>query len=318
MDLRPFSRRTSEMKSCALIWASLVALLPAAAVPAAAQSKAEGAGCAIYQTTARAVSAGAVPVIRAELLTDIDLALQCLVPLLDELDKRPGRPAFRPAERAQYLSVTGALRSMISSALASDDAAAELHKAALERFKAGGSVGEPPVLPSSRLRAFIDAFRERDNTRVASVLVHALRDEERTLRANALLILSNVVDNRTVCVALDHLYDPELLTPVHGRTARANLLAVVQIVAPWAYRDTYLNIEKVVDYTEPRVESGDPGLAYTHKVLQIIRERLGRQRPDSNKAVCLPKNQRDCYSYVAEKASKEQLRYPGPRCPPPD
>jgi hypothetical protein len=54
------------------------------------------------------------------------------------------------------------------------------------------------------------------------------------------LILANVIDNTTVCVPIDHLYDPSI--SINGR---ANLLSVVSVVAPWAYRQKYDNISKV-------------------------------------------------------------------------
>jgi hypothetical protein len=125
-----------------------------------------------------------------------------------------------------------------------------------------------------------------------------------------LLILANVVDNRTVCVEIDQLYDEKIgLTPF-GVKGRANLLAVVSVVAPWAYRETYENIENMIDVITGTLDESDPAIQQTRDIVKNIDQRLKRQTDESNKAQCLPADERDCYRYSPEWAKKTQLRYP--------
>lgn len=290
--------------------AALLAISLTFAVPAASQSRTDN--CAPYDAASRSGAGGSVSVIPPGMLTDPDVALPCLVRLIERLDTRDKRPAFQPQDRAAYMSLTGALRTMITNAIAEDEAAKLRYQAELKKAAEGNLSTDAIKPPPSRLRYFIETYRKFDSTRSASVLVDAVRGDDRAMRSNALLVLVNVVDNTTVCVAIDHLYDKDLLNSDHGTTGRANLLAVISIVAPWAYRETYSNIERVHKYTSARVDDGDGSLKYTSEVLVNIRKRLDRQTDSSNRAVCLPDDERQCYSYRPQKATREQLAYPGP------
>jgi hypothetical protein len=83
------------------------------------------------------------------------------------------------------------------------------------------------VQAARKTKTFIDAFRKLDNLRATKVLVYAVRSNDQAARSNALLILANVINNATVCVAIDHLYDTKIAQTPFGNTGRANLLAVL-------------------------------------------------------------------------------------------
>jgi hypothetical protein len=112
-----------------------------------------------------------------------------------------------------------------------------------------------------------------------------------------LLILANVIDNRTVCVPLDHLYDSRLGSKEIDYSVRgqANLMAVVSVVAPWAYRENYDNIQTMVNVLGPKI---DPSLKQTLDILKNIQTRLNSQTNENNKGVPLPDYAKDCAKYV--------------------
>jgi hypothetical protein len=289
----------------------LALIVSVAVYPAAAQQMPSADACNGYVAATQTGLSGSVPVVPASMLTRLDVALPCLIRIIESLDGKRKLPTFDPDVRSQFLSATGALRTIISQAIAFDEAA----KARVDEKKAaGGDASESDGAGQGNLRAFIEAFRKLDNTKVAQVLVHALRSDDRVMRSNALLILANVVDNTTVCVAIDHLYDSEIATTPFGVNGRANLLSVVSVVAPWAYRETYYNIEQVLKFIEPKVDSISPELKFTRDVIPNIRERLARQTNESNRAVCLPEKERDCYAYQRQHATAAQLSYPSSGC----
>jgi hypothetical protein len=271
------------------------------AEPAHAQSAASSDQCSAYTSTVRGGISGAVPVISPAMLTNRDIALPCLVSIIEGLNSSVELPVFKPEVRSQFLSATGALRSMISSAIAADDLA---RKRPSQDEPTGSDVAS-----NKNLLDFISAFRKLHNPKVARVLTYAVRSDDQAARSNALLILANAVDNKTVCVAIDHLYDDKMAQTAFGIKGRANLLAIVSVVAPWAYRETYANIETMLGVVAPFIDSSNPALQQTHDIVANIRARLARQTKESNQAVCLPRDERDCYNYPPE-WGKEQLRYP--------
>jgi hypothetical protein len=86
----------------------------------------------------------------------------------------------------------------------------------------------------------ISYFRSIDDLDVISVLSYAARSRDPELRVNATLILGNVVDNSSLCVPMDHLYFPQI-----DDNGRANLLAVVSVVANYAVGDNVGNLERL-------------------------------------------------------------------------
>lgn len=273
-----------------------------AAEAAYCQTSVSGEHCTAYTSIARTDTSGSVPVIPAALLSNLDVGVPCLTNILESLSGSVTLPVFKPEVRSQFLSATGALRSIISKAIADDEIANK--KAAEDRSGSDASVS------NKNLRNFVGAFRKVDNLQVTKVLTYALRSDDQTARSNALLILSNVIDNATVCVAIDHLYDNKIASTPFGINGRANLLAVVSVVAPWAYRETYANIEDMLTVVSANTSGSDPSLTQTRDIISNIRQRLSRQTGESNQAVCLPREERDCYKYSPEWANKDQLRYP--------
>ena len=89
---------------------------------------------------------------------------------------RCSSPAIDDQTRGQLVRVTGAVRSILSTQ--------------------GNSA--------------IRSFRHFDSPETTIALAFAARSEDPNLRINATLILADVIDNSTVCVPIDHLYDPGL------------------------------------------------------------------------------------------------------------
>jgi len=99
-------------------------------------------------------------------------------------------------------------------------------------------------------------------------------------------------------VPLTHLNDPTLMNSSNGLNGRANLLGIISVVAPWAYKQNYENIEKTRDLISTQIAS-DSATKTTLTILENIRVRLNSQNSDSNKNVNLPEQWRiACRSYV--------------------
>jgi len=191
-------------------------------------------------------------------------AMGCLVDELRKLRPRIAAPKIDPRDSPQLVRITGALRTVLVN----------------------DSVGA------------LEEFRRLDDLDVISVLAFAARGDDQSARINATRILSDVVDNNTICVILDHLYDPELGSSDSGASGRVNLLGVTSVLAPWAYQENYQNIRRLVDYMRRQV-SGAGDFATSVRVLDNIEERLRFQDSLKNKYKDgqLPSNLRDCVGY---------------------
>ena len=196
--------------------------------PAAAQSGKGASGrsdCAVYQKATAAPDG-----IPRELLKDWPKALGCLIDMLGDLDAGIAS-VDAVAGRGDLLAIVKAIRVIIDE----NDAGA------------------------------IRRFRETDSTAVATVLAFAARVPDgagsinRDIRLNATLILGNVIDNSSACVPIDHLYDPKI-----NPNGRANLLAVVSVVASWAYKPNAENIARMLEFTKAKL---DPGFADTRRIV---------------------------------------------------
>jgi hypothetical protein len=114
-------------------------------------------------------------------------------------------------------------------------------------------------------------------------------------RLNPVQILGNVIDNTTVCTPLAHLNDPALLESPNGINGRANLLGVISVVAPWAYKENFDNITRTTQAIKASIQDGDPNLRSTSASLANIDARLLSQTATSNKNVPMPEAWRsDC------------------------
>lgn len=181
-------------------------------------------------------TSGAVP---DSLLADATTAMPCLVDTLKDLARRVRTTEIGEPERDALNRATAALGKLIDSK------------------------GVP----------MIQQVREVDTPDVVSLLSFGARSNDRTTRLNSTLVLSNIVDNSTVCVVMDHLADPDLTRSVEGRNGRANLLAVVSVVAPWAMKSNYQNMQKLIGYVAADIKDKDD-VADTTRILANFEERL--------------------------------------------
>ena len=189
----------------------------------------------------------------------------CLVEVLDGLKEKVREPELSFETSDLLLRASGAIRSILAT----------------------------------QGQAAIREFRTHDDPDTISVLAFAARSADPGLRINATLVLADVIDNSTVCVPIDHLYDPSLLKSPGGESGRINLMGVVSVVAPWAYRENFDNIARLVGKLDGEI---DPkGTKQAHDVLTNLEARLAFQKKGqavSNMGQPLPPRERDCSRYV--------------------
>lgn len=212
--------------------------------------------CMDYFTSTKA-SYGIANVVSDDLLRNHERATGCLLEVLTRLGKDTSTvdDIDNSETVLTLLSVTSAFRRMIADANARS-----------------GSSGV-----TRRLWEFISFFRHNDNIDVISVLSYAVRSKNRDLRLNSVLILGNVIDNSTVCVPLIHLNDSSLMNTGSGVNGRANLLGVVSVVAPWAYRENFESTEATVTYIVRDLDQKDD-VAQTLRIIRNIEQRLKDQK----------------------------------------
>ncbi len=178
-------------------------------------------------------------VVSSGLLQNEDKAIQCLVDALKLLSQKVVSPRIDESNRSALNRVAGALLR---------------------------------ITDLGRMTA-INKIRSMDDISVASVLSFGARNEYRETRLNCTALLSNIIDNSTVCVPMDHLADPELLKDEWGVSGRANLIAVVSVVAPWAYKSNYENMQKLVKFLDTQL-SDEKDVSKTIGIVQNLRARL--------------------------------------------
>jgi hypothetical protein len=248
--------------------------------------------CSPYFASVRANISNSVPIVPDGLLADWKFATECLIKDILSLKGVAESTSLPTATRNQFLGTTGAIRAIISK-LNKDDEKANT---------------------TSNLDAFIRQFRNADNTDVISILTFGARSDNYQSRSNSLLILANVIDNTTVCVPLDHLWDPNIGTLEkdndYSVRGRANLLSVVSVVAPWAYFENFQNIQTMKNNIWNKIDRSDLNLKQTVDILSNIQLRLDSQGPNTNKNVYLPNNLKaDCIKYGRRWATADQLKY---------
>jgi hypothetical protein len=244
--------------------------------------------------TAVAPDKGGAAVVPEQYLADTNVAVPCLTQILDGIGGQIASPAIDADARNKLLSVSGALRSIMTRLDAAD--------------KASGSAD------ADGLQDFISMFRDKSTANVISALTFGVRSYDRNLRLSATLLLGNVIDNRFVCIPLVHLNDPDFMKSAEAVKARANLLSIVSVVAPWAYKENYNNMQKTRDFVNGQINRDDPDLKTTIYVLDNIQARLKSQTGNSNKAVSLnPSFAEVCRKYVQaylpKPASLENVAY---------
>lgn len=191
--------------------------------------------------------------------------MRCLIEMLREPGISVTSTEIDPIQGHWLLRITGAIRSILTT----------------------------------RGTSAIREFRAVDDLATTSVLAFAARSADAGLRVNATLVLADVTDDSTVCVPIDHLYDPALVASKDGEKARRNLIGVVSVVAPWAYRPTYQNIERLLERLNADVK-GQADVAQTREVIANLKARLDFQKTSQkvpNMQSELPFDQRDCLLY---------------------
>src|SRR5262245_815923 len=81
--------------------------------------------CTAYDAIIRGGASGSVPVVPSAMLTNLDIALPCLARALENINGNVQLPVFKTEFRSQFLSTTGALRSIISAAITADEQASK-------------------------------------------------------------------------------------------------------------------------------------------------------------------------------------------------
>lgn len=275
---------TMQRLASIFVVSTLIALMPGPADRAIAQS---GGDCSAYFAAVKTATSGSVPIVPDRLLADTDTSIDCLIRALTNL-KGAQATTLKPEIRSQFLSITGALRAIISKLNSDDEKAAS----------------------SKNIDGFIKTFRNLDNIDVISTLSYGVRGDSYEVRSNSLLLLANVIDNTTLCVPLDHLWDPALGKEDYSIRGRANLLAVVSVVAPWAYSENFANIQRIKNYVWEKIDRSDVNLKQTVDILNNIQTRLDSQTNNSNRTVDLPDDlKRQCRKYAPLWASADQLKY---------
>jgi hypothetical protein len=246
------------------------------AAPAVAQQSANN--CTPYFEAVASGNVNLPAVVPDRLLSDIDTAIFCLVAVLKKMNSEVGPQGLPPDTAQRLLSATAALRVLMTR---------------------GAAVSDEGRAKSATLDDFIRKFRADDDVDVASVLSYGARSNLYDLRLNSVLILGNVIDNTTVCAPLAHLNDPGLLDTPNGMNGRANLLGIISVVAPWAYKENFVNITKTIEAIKASIPEGDPSLKSTSASISNITTRLLTQTPTSNKNVPMPDQwRRDCANFV--------------------
>ena len=234
--------------------------------------------CSPYFDAVGAGKPGAPAVVPDRLLLDTDLAVRCLVAVVGAINSEIGQNGMAPETSTKLWGATDAIRTLMTA----------------PSSNAEGSV-------ASALPIFVDRFRKYAGAdlNVASALTYGMRDDNNYLRINSVLIMSNVVDDATVCVPLIHLNDPKLIDSTSGVHARANLLGVVNVVAPYTSRDNFDNTRTTLHFIRSVLDQGDPNLAATNRIIANMSARLDAQTDNSNRSVPMPETQRKrCKEYL--------------------
>jgi hypothetical protein len=254
-------------KTWMLVITFFAAVVALAASPGAAQQPARD--CTSYFDAVASGNVKLPAVVPDRLLADTDTAIFCLVSVVRKMNTEVGPQGLPPETAQRLLSATAALRVLMTR-----------------------------VNPAA-LNDFIAKFRAADDVEVASVLSYGARSDIYDLRLNSVLILGNIIDNTTVCAPLAHLNDPGLLESQNGINGRANLLGVISVVAPWAYKENYENIGRTTQSIRASIQDSDPNLKSTSVALTNIDARLMSQTTTSNKNVRMPEMwRRDCATFV--------------------
>jgi hypothetical protein len=257
-------------------WLFACLVLSAAMAPNVKAAAAEDAP--LCQDIAKAVANPDVAIVPEKLLAEPEGASRCLITILGSLAARVTAPETDEQTGEELLKAAGALNTIVS--------------ASKDQAKA------------------INFIRDNDSIAFAEVLAWGARDQDTQIRLASTILLANVVDNNSICVVLDHLYDKTFLDTPHGVNGRVNLLSVVAVIAPWAYQQNYQNILRMLKTVRPAIE-GNKEMAKSGELLASVCERLvfqGTYR-NPNRETALPEELQACVGYEPQWATPEQLSY---------
>lgn len=195
-----------------------------------------GPDCGLYDAAVFSTP-GSVP----DPLLDSPIATVCLMGALTQLSIRAPGGQLTPDDEAALVRVSGALGKLI------------------DRFGTKA----------------IEQMREADSLGVIDLLSYGATNPNTDTRLNSTALLSNIIDNSTVCVAMDHLADPALAGTDYGIKGRANLLASVSVVAPWATKSNYANMEALSAFVGEQLQAGT--MLKTQDLLKNFNDRLQYQ-----------------------------------------
>lgn len=122
----------------------------------------------------------------------------------------------------------------------------------------------------------INRFRELDSIEVARTLAEGSRHRDRAVRINSARLFASVIDNETLCVALDYLHADvdESIVNSHTIRGRANLLGVVKPASRWVGKESQEAIKKVVSAVKREIEGLNPkqraNLGSTERLLREL------------------------------------------------
>lgn len=230
--------------------------------------------------------------VEGKLLTD-PKAVPCLADEIGKIGSSVG--LLDRTAAAKMISATGALRVIMTRGVSSPTA----------------------QQISPELRGFVEAFRgvADKNLNVVSALSFGARDDNPDLRLNSVLIAGNIIDDNTVCVPLTQLNDKALAATSIGVRGRANLLSVVNVVAPWASKQNFETMSATTAKIALAISRDDPNFSSTVALLDNIKKRLDSQTAETNKKYPMGEEQLNlCRKYIADVKSKlsldeENLRY---------
>lgn len=152
-------------------------------------------------------------VIKGDTINSYETSIRCIVPKIarfeEELAERQVLPRLKGGYR-EYLSMADALREMIEV------------------------VGRPAI---TEIRKF-------STPEFASALAAGARSPEYNIRIASSYVLSNVIDNSSVCIVVDYLHAPvqESQTDNPDIYGRANLVYTLNAVVLWSYKENFESI----------------------------------------------------------------------------
>jgi hypothetical protein len=251
----------TRLSLLSLIFAAAINLPPAFAQVRDVPSK----ECARYAIAVKG------DVLSRELLKDWEVALRCLIEVIDGA-KTTVTSVQAAQSRTDVLQASRAIRAILD----------DIKTPAIDKY-----------------RKDIRGFGEHSNVQITSVLVYGARSDNYDLRLNSTLILGNTIDNDTVCVPLAHLYAKDL-----NVSGRANLLAIVTVVASSANKENVANLKTLVQEFRKLALKDLPD---TSRIIDSLEAKINAREPEAQPGTASELASCRWYEPIA---GKEWIRYP--------